>query len=62
MVKGDFMKVNIFKTAEEIGVAVARIFVDEVKNNPNCVLGLATGASPIPTYDNIKKMHKEELL
>ena len=49
------MKVNIFKTAEEIGVAVARIFVDEVKNNPNCVLGLATGASPIPTYDNIKK-------
>ena len=60
MVKGDFMKVNIFKTAEEIGVAVARIFVDEVKNNPNCVLGLATGASPIPTYDNIKKMHKEE--
>ena len=60
MVKGDFMKVNIFKTAEEIGVAVARIFVDEVKNNPNCVLGLATGASPIPTYDNIKKMHEEE--
>ena len=54
------MKVNIFKTAEEIGVAVARIFVDEVKNNPNCVLGLATGASPIPTYDNIIKMHKEE--
>ena len=32
MVKGDFMKVNIFKTAEEIGAAVARIFVDEVKN------------------------------
>ena len=60
MVKGDFMKVNVFKTAEEIGVAVARIFVDEVKNNPNSVLGLATGASPIPTYDNIKKMHKEE--
>ena len=43
------MKVNIFKTADEIGVAVARIFIDEVKNNPNCVLGLATGASPIPT-------------
>ncbi len=60
MVKGDFMKVNVFKTAEEIGAAVARIFVDEVKNNPNCVLGLATGASPIPTYDNIKKLHIEE--
>ncbi len=54
------MKVNIFKSAEEIGVAVARIFVDEVKTNPNCVLGLATGATPIPTYDSIIKMHKEE--
>ena len=54
------MKINVFKTAEEIGEAVARIFVDEVKANPNCVLGLATGATPIPTYESIKKMHKEE--
>lgn len=54
------MKINIFKSAEEIGVAVARIFVDEVKNNPSCVLGLATGATPIPTYENIKKLHKDE--
>lgn len=48
------MKINILKTAEEIGVAVAKIFTDEVKNNPTCVLGLATGATPIPTYNNIK--------
>lgn len=54
------MEINIFKSAEEIGAAVARIFVDEVKNNPNCVLGLATGATPIPTYENIKKLHREE--
>lgn len=54
------VKVIIMKTAEEIGKAVAKIFVDEVKNHPNCVLGLATGATPIPTYNNIIKMHKEE--
>lgn len=54
------MEIKIFKSAEEIGAAVARIFVDEVKNNPNCVLGLATGATPIPTYENIKKLHREE--
>ena len=48
------MKINILKTAEEIGVAVAKIFTYEVKNNPTCVLGLATGATPIPTYNNIK--------
>lgn len=54
------MKVTVLKTAEEIGVAVAKIFTDEVKANPDCILGLATGASPIPTYDNIIKTHKEE--
>lgn len=54
------MKVTVLKTAEEIGVAVAKIFTDEVKANPDCILGLATGASPIPTYQNIIKTHKEE--
>lgn len=53
------MKINIFKTAEEIGVAVAKIFTDAVKENPACVLGLATGATPIPTYKNIIKTFNE---
>ncbi len=53
------MKIQIFKTAEEIGVAVAKIFTDEVKNNPSCVLGLATGATPIPTYKNIIATYNE---
>ncbi len=47
------MDIRIFKSAEEIGVACAEIFTDAVKANPNCVLGLATGATPIPTYKNI---------
>lgn len=47
------MVIKTFKTAEEIGVAVAKIFTDEVAANPSCVLGLATGATPIPTYNNI---------
>lgn len=53
------MIIKIFKTAEEIGKAVASVFIDEVKSNPKCVLGLATGATPLPTYANIKKEHKE---
>jgi spermidine/putrescine-binding protein len=28
------MEIKVFKTPEEIGSAVASIFVDEVKNNP----------------------------
>lgn len=53
------MEIKVLKTAEEIGVAVAEIFTNEVKNNPNCVLGLATGASPIPTYQNIISTFKK---
>ncbi len=47
------MIIKTFKTAEEIGVEVAKIFTDLVKEKPDCVLGLATGATPIPTYNNI---------
>ena len=53
------MKIIILKTAEEIGIEAAKIFTDEVKNNPSCVLGLATGATPIPTYKNIQKTFNE---
>ena len=51
------MEIKIYKTAEEIGVEAAKIFTDTVKENPNAVLGLATGASPIPTYQNIIKTY-----
>ena len=53
------MEIKIFKTAEEIGVEAAKIFTEAVKENPGCVLGLATGASPIPTYKNIIKTFNE---
>ena len=49
------MKIIVLKTAEEIGIEAAKIFTDEVKNNPSCVLGLATGATPVPTYNKIKE-------
>lgn len=53
------MQISIFKTAREIGAAVAEIITDEVKSNPSCVLGLATGATPIPTYDSIKEIYSK---
>ena len=53
------MEIRIFKTAEEIGIEAAKIFTDAVKAKPDCVLGLATGASPVPTYKNIIKNHNE---
>lgn len=53
------MEIRIFKTAEEIGIEAAKIFTDAVKANPSCVLGLATGASPIPTYKSIIKTFED---
>ncbi len=47
--------IRILKTADEIGIEAAKLFTDAVKEKPDCVLGLATGATPVPTYKNIIK-------
>lgn len=31
----------------EIEKEIANVFIEKVKENPNCVLGLATGSSPL---------------
>ncbi len=54
------MKIKIFKTAEEIGKEAANLFINAVKENPSCVLGLATGATPIPTYKSIIEGSKND--
>lgn len=47
------MDIRIFKNEEEIGIAAGQLYVDYINENPDCVLGLATGASPVPTYTYI---------
>ena len=53
------MNVIITENYEEMSKKTAEIIIDIVKNNPNAVLGLATGSSPIGTYQNMIKDHKE---
>ncbi len=52
------MILHIFDNAEQIGVAVANMIAEQVNEKPNSVLGFATGASPIPTYENLIKAYK----
>ncbi len=52
------MNIRIFKNEEEIAVAAGQLFCDTVKNNPSCVLGLATGATPVPTYNYMIKEYE----
>ena len=39
---------------------IATLIKKKQKNNQNCVLGLATGTSPISVYNELVRMHKED--
>ena len=41
------MKVIITENYDEMSKKAAEIMIDLVKKNPNAILGLATGSSPI---------------
>lgn len=45
------MKVLIFDTYDEMSSAAAEIMADVIKEKPQCVLGLATGSTPVGMYD-----------
>ena len=53
------MKVIIVENYEEMSVKAAEILTDIVKKNPKAVLARATGSSPIGTYQNMAKDHRE---
>ncbi|MBR9773607.1 MAG: glucosamine-6-phosphate deaminase [Cytophagales bacterium] len=54
------MQIQIFQDKESLHRAVAQMFIDAVKAKPNIVLGLATGSSPLETYENMIKDHQEK--
>jgi len=54
------MNVIIRDTYEEMSRYAAGIIASLVRQKPDCVLGLATGSTPIGTYRELVRMHKEE--
>ena len=50
------MKVIVVENYQQIGQFGAQIIAGVIKNNPNAVLGLATGTSPIGIYQNLVEM------
>ena len=63
-----FEKLNtkIFEGSDEgslwIALQVANLIKEKAKRNEMCVLGLATGSSPIGVYRQLVRMHREEEL
>src|ERR1700712_1117552 len=58
--------VQIFSTPREgsefAALEIARLIKQKQSLGKNCVLGLATGSSPISLYRELVRMHKEESL
>jgi len=54
------MEIIIESSAEAAGIVAARVIAKLVKSKPDCVLGLATGSTPLGTYRELVRMHREE--
>ncbi len=52
------MNVRVYKDAQAIGSAAAALFAAQVIRKPDAVLGLATGSTPIPTYQKMAELYQ----
>ena len=53
------MKVIICENYDELSLKAFEVIKELVTSKPDCVLGLATGSSPVGLYKNMIKDHKE---
>ena len=53
------MKVIIVKNYEEASQEAAEIFINQVKEKPNSILGLATGSTPVRMYELLREDHEK---
>lgn len=52
------MKFIVCENYEEMSKAGAKIIADLLKSKPKCVLGLATGSTPVGMYEELRRMNK----
>jgi glucosamine-6-phosphate deaminase len=56
------MRICVFDTAQQACKAAAAMIASQVIRKPNSVLGLATGSSPIPAYQELIRLYREGIL
>ncbi|MEX0675921.1 MAG: glucosamine-6-phosphate deaminase, partial [Pirellulales bacterium] len=56
------LSMRVIVEVDHSGVSkrAARFVADLVRRRPNCVLGLATGGTPLGMYTELIRMHREE--
>lgn len=52
------MNVMVCKNYEEVSLRAAEIMAEVMREKPECVLGLATGSTPVGMYQNLIKMNR----
>lgn len=55
---GKIMRVILCDTYEEVSAAAERLVESQIVLKPNCVLGLATGSTPVGMYKKLVEKHK----
>lgn len=53
------MKVIIVENYEEASQEAKKIFINQVKEKPNSILGLATGSTPVRMYELLREDHEK---
>ena len=54
------MEVIVKNTYEEMSALAAQVIAELVRKRPNCVLGLATGSTPVGTYKELIRLRKND--
>lgn len=53
------MQIGIFENAEQAGQKAAEMIAQVVGDNPQAILGVATGSTPDPLYAQLRSWHKD---
>jgi len=56
------MVVHVFDNEAQVARAAGAVFAAQVLNKPDSVLGLATGSTPISTYEELIRLHRDGVL
>lgn len=56
------MKLCIYENSQQVAKAAAALISAQIIEKENCVLGLATGSTPIPTYQELIRLNKSGII
>jgi len=56
------VKIHVYKNKAQIGQATASLFAAEIIKKPDCVLGMATGSTPLPTYESLVNLYHQGII